>query len=94
MFLVEFLANFMVFRVFLSISRDFADIPEFCGSTTARNFRSPVFGGKFHDVVNECGDIPNGTSISTILHSLRRNVVGFEIHKKKSKHCCSGEIYH
>ena len=39
--LVEFLANFVVFHVFLSISRDFADIPEFRGSATARNFRSP-----------------------------------------------------
>ena len=43
MYLVEFLANFAVFHVFLSISRDFADIPEFRGSATARNFRSPVF---------------------------------------------------
>ena len=42
MYLVEFLANFAVFHVFLSISRDFADIPEFRGSATARNFRSPV----------------------------------------------------
>ena len=33
--LVEFQANFAVFRVFLSISRDFADIPEFRGSATA-----------------------------------------------------------
>jgi len=41
--LVEFLANFAVFHVFLSISRDFADIPEFRGSATARNFRSPAF---------------------------------------------------
>ena len=41
MCLVEFLANFAVFHVFLSISRDFADIPEFRGSATARNFRSP-----------------------------------------------------
>ena len=41
MYLVEFLANFAVFHVFLSISRDFADIPEFRGSATARNFRSP-----------------------------------------------------
>ena len=32
MCLVEFQANFAVFRVFLSISRDFADIPEFRGS--------------------------------------------------------------
>ena len=31
----------MVFRVFLGISRDFAEIPEFCGSATARNIRSP-----------------------------------------------------
>ena len=30
MYLVEFLANFAVFHVFLSISRDFADIREFC----------------------------------------------------------------
>ena len=42
MYLIEFLANFAVFHVFLSISRDFADIPEFRGSATARNFRSPV----------------------------------------------------
>ena len=42
MCLVEFLANFAVFHVFLSISRDFADIPEFRGSATARNFRSPA----------------------------------------------------
>ena len=42
MYLVEFLANFAVFHLFfLSISRDFADIPEFRGSATARNFRSP-----------------------------------------------------
>ena len=41
MYLVEFLANFAVFHVFLSISRDFADISEFRGSATARNFRSP-----------------------------------------------------
>ena len=34
MYLVEFQANFAVFRVFLSISRDFADIPEFRGSAT------------------------------------------------------------
>ena len=42
MYLVEFLANSAVFHVFLSISRDFADRPEFRGSATARNFRSPV----------------------------------------------------
>ena len=41
-YLVEFLANFAVFHVFLSISRDFVDIPEFRGSATARNFRSPA----------------------------------------------------
>ena len=34
-FLVEFLANFAVFHVFLSISRNFADIREFRGSATA-----------------------------------------------------------
>ena len=35
MCLVEFQANFAVFLVFLSILRDFADIPEFRGSATA-----------------------------------------------------------
>ena len=45
MCLVEFLANFAVFHMFLSISRDFAGIPEFRGSATARNFRSPEFHG-------------------------------------------------
>jgi len=38
---VEFLANFAVFHVFLSISQDFADIREFRSSTTTQNFRSP-----------------------------------------------------
>ena len=35
-------ADFAVFRVFGGISRDFAEIPEFRGSATARNIRSPV----------------------------------------------------
>ena len=35
------LADFAVFRVFGGISRDFAEIPEFRGSATARNIRSP-----------------------------------------------------
>ena len=38
-----FLADFAVSRVFLGILRDFAEIPEFRGSATARNIRSPVF---------------------------------------------------
>ena len=38
-----FLANFAVFHVFLGISRDFEGIPEFRGSATARNIRSPVY---------------------------------------------------
>ena len=41
MYLVIFLADFAVFRVFWGISRDFAEIPEFRGSATARNIRSP-----------------------------------------------------
>ena len=41
MYLEIFLADFSVFRVFFGISRDFAEIPEFRGSTTARNIRSP-----------------------------------------------------
>ena len=43
MYLEIFLADFAVFRVFLGISRDFAEIPEFRGSATARNIRSPAF---------------------------------------------------
>ena len=42
MYLEIFLADFAVFRVFLGISRDFAETPEFRGSATARNIRSPV----------------------------------------------------
>ena len=43
MYLVAFLTNFAVLRVFLWISRDSADVPKFRGSATARNFRSPVY---------------------------------------------------
>ena len=42
MYLEIFLADFAVFRVFWGISRDFAEMPEFCASTTARNIRSPA----------------------------------------------------
>ena len=42
MYLEIFLADFAVFRVFLGISRDFAEKPEFRGSATSRNIRSPV----------------------------------------------------
>ena len=42
MYLEIFLADFAVFRVFWGISRDFAEIPEFRGSATVRNIRSPV----------------------------------------------------
>ena len=42
MYLEIFLADFAVFRFFGGISRDFAEIPEFRGSATARNIRSPV----------------------------------------------------
>ena len=41
MYLVRFLANFAGFRVFLWISRDFADLLEIRGSATSRNNRSP-----------------------------------------------------
>ena len=34
-------ADFAVFRIFGGISRDFAEKPEFRGSATARNIRSP-----------------------------------------------------
>ena len=42
MYLEIFLEDFAVFRVFLGISRDFAEKPEFRGSGTARNIRSPA----------------------------------------------------
>ena len=42
MYLEIFTGDFAVFRIFLGISRDFAEIPEFRGSATARNIRSPV----------------------------------------------------
>ena len=42
MYLEIFLADFAVFRVLGGISRDFAEMPEFRGSATARNIRSPV----------------------------------------------------
>ena len=41
MYLEIFLADFAVFRVFLGVSRDFAEIPEFRGSATAQIIRSP-----------------------------------------------------
>ena len=41
MSLEKFLADFAVIRVFWGISPDFAEIPEFRGSATARNIRSP-----------------------------------------------------
>ena len=43
MYLELFLADFAVFRFFGGISRDFAEIPEFRGSATARNIRSPDY---------------------------------------------------
>ena len=42
MYLEIFQADFAVLRVFLGISRDFAEIPKIRGSVTARNIRSPV----------------------------------------------------
>ena len=36
--------DFAVFRVLGGISRDFAEIPEFRGSATAQNIRSPAQG--------------------------------------------------
>ena len=50
MYLEIFLADFAVFRVFLGISRDFAEIPEFRGSATARNIRSPVIKRFFSQI--------------------------------------------
>ena len=43
MYLDLFLADFAVFQVFFGISRDFAKIPEFRGSATTRNIRSPAY---------------------------------------------------
>ena len=52
MYLEIFLADFAVFRVFLGISRDFAETPEFRGSATARNIRSPEYIK--HKLVSVC----------------------------------------
>ena len=41
MYLEIFLTDFAVFCGFLGNSRDFAEIPKFRGSATARNIRSP-----------------------------------------------------
>ena len=46
MYLEIFLVDFEVFRVFGGILRDFAEIPEFRGSATARNIRSPDYKTK------------------------------------------------
>ena len=43
MYLEIFLADFATFRVFWGISWDFMEIPEFRGSATARNTRSPEY---------------------------------------------------
>ena len=43
MYFIRFLPNFAVFFVFLWISQDFAHLPEFRGSTTEQNIRSPDF---------------------------------------------------
>ena len=43
MYLIRFLPNFAACLVFLWILRDFADLPEFRGSTTTQNIRSPVY---------------------------------------------------
>ena len=50
LYLEIFLADFTVYRVLLGISRDFAEKPEFRGSATAQNIRSPdysTFNAKF-----------------------------------------------
>jgi len=44
MYLEIFLTDFAVFCVVLGISQDFAEIPEFRRSATARNIRSPDKG--------------------------------------------------
>ena len=70
MYLEIFLVDFAVFRVFLGISRDFAEIPEFRGSATKRNIRSPVNGTLFYNVkkmINNlvtCGKHSNHSSVS------------------------------
>ena len=48
MYLIRFLPNFVVFCVLLWLLQDFADIPEFHGSATAQNIRSPVYNKTKH----------------------------------------------
>ena len=47
MYLIRFQPNLAVFFVFLWISWDLADLPEFCGSATGWNIRSPVYTRTF-----------------------------------------------
>ena len=63
MYLEIFLADFAVFRVFLGISRDFAEIPEFRGSAAARNIRNPclINGIKGSTKLTSCYDYFNTT---------------------------------
>ena len=78
MYLEIFLADFAVFRVFLGISRDFAEIPEFHGSATARNIRSPDLLTSFsktrmllfHSTRNSC-------FVIDLLHLLHLTFVAF-----------------
>ena len=65
MYLIGFLPNFTLFFVFLWISWDFADLPEFRSSMTVQNIRSPA----------ECSF---GTEPSTIGWGATRDTWGWE----------------
>ena len=70
MYLEIFLADFAVFRVFLGISRDFAEILEFRGSATARIIRSPGYDlKKYLDLFHQSLCLFNVNSVSMIVES-------------------------
>ena len=61
MYLEIFLVDFAVFRVFLGILQDFAEIPEFRRSATARNIRSPEECFCIIRSVADCESLPGDT---------------------------------
>ena len=58
----------MVFRVFLGISRYFAEIPEFRGSATAQNIRSPEIKPLAYPMAE--GKLDTGSRVHSFSHSI------------------------
>ena len=50
---IKYVLPTCIWNYFGRISRDFAEIPEFHGSATARNIRSPDYAGHFRQSETE-----------------------------------------